>query len=165
MSNRGKGIDMKKFAIMAMLAMAANLSSPLMPAAHAAIADEVLAEIVAQNENAARIQDLLALRQDIMYGGTDAIISRVAQAALTQAGEGRLAGVVTTAAVDGDIRAAVEESLREEATAQLAARVAPYSDSLAMLAGLFQDGKIDQNALASIALNDNYRDILTQVLK
>lgn len=156
---------MKKFAIMAMLAVAANVLSPLMPAAHAAIADEVLAEIVAQNDNAAKIQDLLALRQDIMYGGSDAIVTRLAQAALEKAGEGKLADVVTTAAVGGDIRDAVAETVRNEMTAQLAAKIGPYGDGLSLLAELLQNGKVDQDALASVALNDNYRQILAQVLK
>jgi hypothetical protein len=60
---RGKGMSMKKFVIVAMLAAAANVFAPLMPSAHAATADDVLAQILAQNPNATQAQEILALKQ------------------------------------------------------------------------------------------------------
>lgn len=163
---------MKKLAIMAMLAMAANLAPSLTPAAHAAaadealarlltqnpavadqllamvtdrnpaIADQVLATVAAQNPTAAKVQDLLALKQDLEQGGKTAVVSRVTQAALDRAGQGQLATVVTAVAGGGNIRAAVESTVRQE----VAARLGPYGNSLALLAELLQNSGLSPQA-------------------
>ncbi|MDT8900879.1 hypothetical protein [Anaeroselena agilis] len=146
---------MRKIIIMAMLAMAIGVSSPLMPVAHAATANDVLAQIMAQNPKAAQVQELLALKQDIEQGGRGAIVSRVTQAALDRVGQGELAGLVGSAANGGEFRAAVETAVRQEVTAQLAAKFGPYEDSLNLLATLLQNAGLipqtvrDSNSLAA----------------
>ncbi len=150
-------MSMKKIVIMAMLAMAAGIFSPLMPSAHAATADDVLAQIMAQNPNAAQAQELLALKQELEQGGRGAIVSRVTQVALDRAGQGDLAGLVTAAANGGDFRAAMETAVRQEVTAQLASRLGPYEESLNLLATLLQNSGLipqtvrDSNGLAGTA--------------
>lgn len=151
---RGKGMSMKKVVIMAMLAMAAAVFSPLMPSAHAATADEVLAQIMAQNPKAAQVQELLSLKQDLEQGDRGAIVSRVTQAALDRAGQGELSGLVTAAANGGDFRATVETAVRQEVTTQLASRLGPYEESLNLLATILQNAGLipktvrDSNSLA-----------------
>jgi len=151
---RGKGMSMKKIVIMAMLAMAAAVFSPLMPSAHAATADEVLAQIMAQNPNAAQVQELLSLKQDLEKGDRGAIVNRVTQAALDRAGQGELSELVTAAANGGDFRATVETAVRQEVTTQLASRLGPYEESLNLLATILQNAGLipktvrDSNSLA-----------------
>lgn len=150
-------MSMKKIVIMAMLAMAAGIFSPLMPSAQAATADDVLAQIMAQNPNAAQVQELLAIKQELEQGGRGAIVSRVTQVALDRAGQGDLAGLVTAAANGGDFRTAVETAVRQEVTTQLASRLGPYEESLNLLATLLQNSGLipqtvrDSNSLAGTA--------------
>lgn len=155
---------MKKFVIMAMLAMAANFLSPLMPSAHAATADEVLAQILTQNPNAAQVQQVLALKQELEQGGRGAIVGRVAQTALERAGQGEYAGLVNAFATGGDLRTAVQDTMRQEFTARMVAQIAPYGDSLNLIAQLLQNSGlipqtlIDSNSLAGMA--GNYPQII-----
>jgi hypothetical protein len=155
---------MKKFVLMAMLAMAANFLSPLMPSAHAATTDDVLAQILAQNPNAAQVQQILAIKQELEQGDRRAIVSRVAQTALERTGQGEYAGLVNAFAVGGDMRTAVEATMRQELTTRLAARIAPYGDSLNLIAQLLQNSGlipqtlIDSNSLTGTA--GNYPQII-----
>jgi hypothetical protein len=133
-------MTMKKFVIAAMLAAAANVFAPLMPSAHAATADDVLAQILAQNPNATQAQEILALKQDLEQGNRGAIVNRVAQAALERAGQGKYGGLVNELAAGGDIRTALAATARQEITAQLESRLAPYNDSMNLLAQLLMNG-------------------------
>lgn len=144
---------MKKAVIMAMLAVAANFLSPLMPSAHAATAGDVLNQILAQNPNTAQAQEVLALKQDLEQGNRGAIVSRVAQAALERAGQGQYAGLATAFANGGDVRTAVAATVQQEITNRMVERFAPYNDQLNLIAQLLQNtGLIPQAVLDSNSL-------------
>ncbi len=146
-------MSMKKIVIMAVLAMAISSFAPLLPSAHAATADDILAQIVAQNPEAAQVQELLSLKQELEQGDRGAIVSRVTQAALERAGQGEFAGLVTSAAYGGDIRTTVETVVRQEVTAQLASKLGPYEESLNLLATILQNaGLIPQTVRDSDSL-------------
>ncbi|HWQ62004.1 MAG TPA: hypothetical protein VN521_06810 [Negativicutes bacterium] len=155
---------MKKVVIMAMLAVAANFLSPLMPAVHAATADEVLTQLLAQNPNTAQVQEVLAIKQDLEQGNRGAIVGRVAQAALERAGQGQYAGMASVFANGGDVRTAVASTVRQELTARVAAQLSPYGDQLNLLAELLQNSGLipktvlDSNSLIGAA--GNYPQII-----
>ncbi len=148
---------MKKIVLMAMLAMAANFLSPLMPSVHAATADDVLSQILAQNPNTAQVEQVLALRQELQQGGRGAIVGRVAQTALERAGQGQYAGLVNAFATGGDLRTAVQDTMRQEITTRVAAKIMPYGSNIDLIAQLLQNSGlipqtlIDSNALAGAA--------------
>lgn len=150
---------MKKIVIMAMLAVAANFLSPLMPSAHAATAADVLNQLLAQNPNTAQAQEVLALKQDLEQGNRGAIVSRVAQAALARAGQGQYAGLATAFGNGGDVRTAVASTVRQEITNRVATRFAPYNDQLNAIAqllqssGLIPQSLLDSNSLTGSAVN------------
>jgi hypothetical protein len=162
--HRGKEMSMKKLVIMAMLAVAANFLSPLMPSAHAAVADDVLAQILANNPDAARAQEVLDLKQDLEQGDRKAIVGRVAQVALERAGQGRYADLANSVANGGDVRAALETAFRQELTARVATRLSPYGEQLNLLAELLMNtGLIPQTVLESNSLTvatENYPQII-----
>jgi len=151
--HRGKEMSMKKVVILAMLAVAANFLSPLMPSVHAAAAEEVLNQILAQNPNTAQVQQVLDLKQEFEQGNRGAVVGRVAQAALERAGQGQYAGLASTLANGGDVRTAVADTVRQELTARVANQLSPYGDQMNLLAELLQNfGLIPQTLLESNSL-------------
>ena len=80
---------------MLLFAFAANFLSPVMPQAHAAFFDDKLMETIAQNPNAATIQELVKLKQDVASGNKDAIWGFITKTALTRAGKGNIADIAT----------------------------------------------------------------------
>lgn len=150
---------MKRNLILAMLVVAANFLSPLMPSVHAATADDVLNQLLAQNPDTAQVQAALAIKQDLDQGNRGAIVGRVAQAALERAGQGQYAGLATAFATGGDVRTAVESTMRQELTDQVVTRIAPYNDQFNLIAqllqsvGLIPQAVLNSNSLTGSALN------------
>lgn len=150
---------MKKVVILAMLAVAANFLSPLMPSVHAATADDVLNQILAQNPNTAQVQQVLALKQELEQGNRGAVVGRVAQAALERSGQGQYAGLASAIANGGDVKTVVTDTVRQELTARLASQLSPYGDQMNLIAQLLQNTGLipktvlDGSSFAGAAVN------------
>jgi len=146
---------------LALFAASAAFLSPAMPAAQAAIADDVLSQLAARYPASEKVQEILALKQEYDRDGKDALVRRVARAAFGQTGQGELTGAATAAiaaAADTDLRSMVEAKMKQEVEYQLADKLAPYSDRLALLAQMMVSYGLDPRAIGG----GDYRQLLTK---
>jgi 3D (Asp-Asp-Asp) domain-containing protein len=152
---------MKKFVMVAAVIMAMSGISPMLPQAHAAVLDEVLAQAVAQHPSAATIQELLAVKQDLEQGNKQAVAGYLARTALQKAGRGDVAAVLASG---GDVNALAQTALRQAVQQRYGEKIATYESGLRLLSTLFGHSSLspqaaqDNNSLAGAP--QNYRRML-----
>lgn len=146
---------MQKLTIAALVTAALTFAAPAAPvAAHSAVVDQVLAAAAAQNPNAARVQQIMAIKREIEQGDKQALIGRVNQAVMDRMGKGDIAPV-TAGAINGtDMRTIAENTVRQELQTRVNDFLAPYQPQINFVGGLLQAG----------GQNPDYRQLLTTAL-
>jgi 3D (Asp-Asp-Asp) domain-containing protein len=156
-----KEMLMKKIAAITMMVMSMGLFSSVMPAAHAAVIDDLLAQAISLNPSAAKVQQLINIKNDLDQGNKNAVLSAVATTLMQNAGQGDIAGAAATAISGADIRAVVQTAVQQQVEQKLGPKIAPYQDSLNALAQLLMDSKLNpqvvQNNNSLAGAPANYR--------
>ena len=120
---------MKKLIASTLAVVVFNIFSPVVPFAHAGIIENQLTQIVGQDTNALRIQQLLAVKKQLEEGNKEQALAMIAQATLQQT------------AVGGT----VEEALRQQVEKKITDQIAPYEKEIAILAALFTNQQLNPN--------------------
>lgn len=155
---------MKKIFLLTVTALSLNFISPLLPAVQAAsVADQVLAQVVSQNPSAARVQQLLDIKQNLDRGNKAALWELLAQTAIEQSGRPELAAVAS-AAQSGDLGTMVKDRLQQEVGQRISSKLGPYQDGLQVIANLLKNSNLDpqasQNNNSLAGAPENYRKML-----
>lgn len=148
-------------AIMLTLAVSVINAFALAPqTANASSLEQTLAQLVAANQDMARVQQLIQLKNDYETGNKNAVIETLVRTALDQTGNSSLAPVAA-----GNISQAAQTALRQQIETRISDRIVPYYGQLNQLASLFNTGgtlqpkaTINNNSLAGAP--DNYRKVL-----
>lgn len=160
---------MKKIAIAAFLTAAMTIAAPVsVVAARSAVVDEVLASAIAQNPNAAKVQEILEIKQEFDQGNHEALLGRVNQAVTDRMGHGDI-GPVTAGVMNGtDMRAVAETAVRQQVEAKVNDLLAPYQSQLGLVSGLLANTNLApaslKNSAALTALAPDYRQLLETAL-
>jgi hypothetical protein len=149
---------MKKFAVIAAIVALTNLS-PLINHAQAAFLEDKVVEAIAQSPDAARVQQLLQLKDQLQQGDKDALLGALAQAALNQVTQSRGIGNTT------DLAAAAQTTVQKELTQNLSKHLANYQDKLAVIATLFNlnnnlTPKVVQDSNTLTGAPGNYKQVI-----
>ena len=141
---------MKKTAVLTLTVCILNIFAAGPSVANAAFLEDKLAEVIAQDPNAARIQELLRLKQTFNNGNKQAVVETLAKAAFDRTGHSNIAAVASAT----DIRQTAQTVIRQQVEEKVNAKAAPYYKELAMLAALFNlNGELQpQSAMANNSL-------------
>lgn len=133
--------------------------SSMMPA-HASALDEQLTQLIAQNANVDRVQQLLMLKKQWEQEKKQGILEAVTKAAVEQSKQGIAANVFA----QDNINQIAENILRQQTEKAISDKVAPYEKELAVIAALFNNQSLvpqvtrDNNSLT--VAPQNYKRIL-----
>jgi hypothetical protein len=160
---------MKKLAIAALLTAAMTIAAPVsVVAARSAVVDEVLASAIAQNPSAAKVQELLEIKQEIDQGDHQALLGRVNQAVMDQMGHGDIAPVTAAVMNASDLRTVAETAVRQKVETRMSELIAPYQPQITLVGGLLANtGLVPaslKDGLAASGLAPNYRQLLETAL-
>lgn len=108
--------------------------SPIIPA-HAAIANEQLVQMVAQNATPERIQQLMMLKNQWDQGNKQELLQTLAQVAVSQYGQVNTGNVLT----QGNVNQTVENVMRQQLGQTITEKVGPYEKQLTAIAALFNN--------------------------
>lgn len=151
---------MKKTAVLTLTVCMLNIVAVAPSTANAAFLEEKLAEILAVDPKATRIQELLSLKDNWEQGNKKVLLETVIKTALERTGNGNI-----PTANAGGIQENVAAAVRQEVEAKLTQQAVPYYKELALLATLLQmNGQLepkaagDNNALSGAPAN--YRKML-----
>lgn len=151
---------MKKTAVLTLAVCILNLFAISPSPANAAFLEDKLAEVLAMDPGAVRIQDLFRLKQDLDQGNKQTVVENLVRAALGRTGNSKAAAVTT-----GNVRQAAEALVRQQVEAKVSEQAVPYYKELAVLAMLFNlngqlqpKSAIDNNTLPGAP--GNYRKMI-----
>jgi 3D (Asp-Asp-Asp) domain-containing protein len=119
--------------------------SPIMPA-HAAALNEQLVQMVAQNANTERLQQLMMLKNQWDQADKQQLLQTLARTAVSQYGQINTGNVLT----QDNINQTVENVMRQQVGQKITEKVAPYEQQLTAIAALFNN-----QALVPKAANEN----------
>lgn len=150
---------MKKIAVIAAMVIALNNLSPLVNRAEAAFIEDKVIEAIAQSPNAARIQELLQIKEQLQQSDKDVLLGALAQAAVNRVAP-QIGTVNTT-----DLAAVAQTAVQQQLTQNLSKHLASYQDQLAVIATLFNVNnnlapKVVQDNNSLIGAPENYRQII-----
>ncbi len=143
---------MKKIIACTLAAVVFNIFSPVVPLAHAGMIENQLTQIIAKDDNIARIQQLLVIKKQLEQGNQQGILEALAKNAMEQSTQG------------GDVQQIAQDAIREEVEKIITNRMAPYEKEAALIAGLLNNQSLapkatrDNNSLAGAP--QNYKRIL-----
>lgn len=150
---------MRKTAMLTLAVCILNIFAVSAAPAHAAFLEDKLAEVIAMDPNAARIQELLRVKQDLDQGNQKAVVETLVRAALERTGSGNVAAVAT-----GNVRQTAEALVRQQVEAKVSEAV-PYYKELTVLSMLLNLGgqlqpksAVENNALPGAP--GNYRKMI-----
>ncbi len=160
---------MKKIAIAAFLTAAMTIAAPVsVVAARSAVVDEVLASAIAQNQNAAKVQEILEIKQEFDQGNHEALLGRVNQAVTDRMGHGDISPVTAGVMNSTDMRTVAETAVRQQVEAKVNDFLAPYQSQLGLVSGLLTNSNMApaslKNSGALTALAPDYRQLLETAL-
>lgn len=154
---------MKKIIASTLAAVVFNIFSPVAPLAHAGIIEDQLSQVIAQDANVSRIQQLLTVKKQLEQGNKQGLIEALTQAALAQSGQGEAASIVN-AVSQGSISQIAENAIRQQVEKSITDRIAPYEKQLAVITALFNNqplapkGVRDNNSLTGAP--ENYKRVI-----
>jgi len=140
---------MKKIIASVLAAVVFSICSPMMQLAHAATIQDQLTQLIAQNPNAARIQQLLTVKKQLEQSKKQDLLATLAKTVLGQSGQGE-ASTIANAVTQGNISQTAENILLQQLQKSLTDKIAPYQKELGTLATLF-----NHQALGSTPTLDN----------
>lgn len=129
---------MKKLIASAVAAVVFNIFSPVVPLAHAQTIQDQFIQGITQDANAARVQQMLAVKKQLEQGNKSELLTTLAKTALAQASQGDPTNIASAVA-QGDMKQAVENALRQQVTQGITAKIAPYEKELGILAALLNN--------------------------
>lgn len=154
---------MKKLIAGALAAAVFNIFSPAAPLAHAATIQDQLTQVMAQDANATRIQQMLTIKKQLEEGSKQELLATLAKAAINQPGQGDVVTALNTVA-QGNISQVAEQALLQEIQKSITDKIAPYEKELGILAALFNNKSsspkpaLDNNSL--LLPPQNYKRVI-----
>lgn len=136
---------MKKLIASIAAVVVVQFFSPIMPA-HAAALNEQLVQMVAQNANTERLQQLMMLKNQWDQADKQQLLQTLAKTAVSQYGQMNTGNVLT----QDTINQTVENVMRQQVGQKITEKVAPYEQQLTAIAALFNN-----QALVPKAANEN----------
>lgn len=136
---------MKKLIASTLAAVVFNIFSPVAPLAHAGILENQLTQVIAQDNSAARIQQLLTVKEQLEKGDKQGLLQALAQAAVSQSIPSDLVTSANTI-TQGNISQTAETLLRQQMSKSIAAIVAPYEKEVALLTALLNNQSLTPEA-------------------
>lgn len=127
---------MKKLIAGTLAAVVFNIFSPVTPLVHAATIQDQLTQVITQDANALRIQQMLTIKKQLEQGNKQELLTTLAQTALAQSGHGEVATIANTV-TQGNITQVAGEVLRQQIEKNFTGKIAPYEKELGILATLF----------------------------
>ncbi|WP_378957084.1 3D domain-containing protein [Pelosinus sp. sgz500959] len=143
---------MKKIIACTLAAVVFNIFSPVVPLAHAGIVENQLTQIIAKDDNIARIQQLMMVKKQLEQGNQKGVLEALAKAAIDQSGQG------------GDIHKMAENAILEQVGKSITEKIAPYEKEVAMISALLNNQTLapqttrESNSLTGAP--QNYKRIL-----
>ena len=135
---------MKKLIASTLAAVVLNIFSPMAPLAHAATIQEQLTQVMGQDANATRIQQMLTIKKQLEQGNKQAILATLAKTALTQPGQSEMVTTLT-AATQGNIGQVAQTALLEQVQKSITDKFTPYEKELGILMALFNNKSVTPN--------------------
>lgn len=154
---------MKKLIASTLAAVVFSIFSPVAPLAHAGILEDQITQVITQDANVARIQQLLTVKKQLEQGNKEGLVQAITQAALSQAIPSDLVNSASAIA-QGNISDAAETLLRQQMTKSINNIVAPYEKEVALLTALLNNQPLtpsvtrDNNSLTGAP--ENYKRVL-----
>ncbi len=137
--------ELKKLIASIAAVVVVQFFSPIMPA-HAAALNEQLVQMVAQNANTERLQQLMMLKNQWDQADKQQLLQTLAKTAVSQYGQMNTGNVLT----QDTINQTVENVMRQQVGQKITEKVAPYEQQLTAIAALFNN-----QALVPKAANEN----------
>lgn len=140
-----RGEIMKKIIASTLAAVVFNIFSPVAPLAHAGMIEDQLTQVIAQDANVARIQQLMTIKEQLEQGDKQGLLETLSKAAAAQSGQSdaiNIANVLT----QGNINQVAETALRQQVQQTITNRMAPYEKELAVITALFNNQSLVPNA-------------------
>lgn len=154
---------MKKIIAGTLAAVVINIFSPVIPLAHAGIIENQLTQVIAQDTNAARIQQLMTVKKQLEQGNKQGLVETLTQVVLDQSGQGQPVNIVN-AVSQGAISQVAENALRQQIEKSITKGFGPYEKEIAVITALFKNqplapqGVKDNNSLTGAP--ENYKSII-----
>jgi len=154
---------MRKIIASTLAAVVFNIFSPVAPLAHAGIIEDQLSQVITQDGNVARIQQLLTVKKQLEQGNKQGLVEALTKAALDQAAPSEATSIVT-AVSQGSMSQVAENVIRQQVEKSITNRIAPYEKELAVITALFTNqpltpkGVLDNNSLTGAP--QNYKRVL-----
>lgn len=127
---------MKKLIASTLAALLFSIFSPVAPVVQAATIQEQLTQVMGQNANALRIQQLLTIKKQLEQGNAQEVLAKLAKTALAQSGHNEV-NTIADALTQGNITQTATQVLRQQLEKNLTGKIAPYQKELGILATLF----------------------------
>lgn len=138
---------MKKITFFTVFALTLGLFAPALPAAHAAsVADQILNQAISQNPNAAKIQDLIRIKQDLSQGNKEDLVGMLAQAATQQAGRSDFAGAAVAAVTGGNVSQMLQTAVGQAVEQKYGAKIGQYKEAINLVTSLLQHSSLNPTA-------------------
>jgi len=157
---------MKKIIASTLAVVFFNIFSPVAPLAHAGSIENQLTQVLAQDANAARIQQLLTVKKQLEQGDTKVLLQALqalTKVALDQSGHGEVSNIANVV-TQGNVSQLAENAIREQVGKSVTDKVAPYEKELAALAALFNNQPLDPKATRDnnslTGAPENYKRVL-----
>jgi len=129
---------MKKLIATTLAAMMFSVFSPDAPLAHAGALENQLTQVIAQNANATRIQQLLTIKKQLEEGKKQDVLQTITAAVMEQSGKNGVNDIANLIK-QGNIGQVAGQVLRQQVEQRLTESIAPYENKVALIAGLFKN--------------------------
>lgn len=143
---------MKKIIACTLAAVVFNIFSPVVPLAHAGVLDNQLTQVIAKDDNIARIQQLLTIKKQLEQGNKQGVLEALAKAATDQSGQ------------NSSIQKIAETAIREQVEKGIDEQMAPYAKEMAILTALLNNQslapKAARDSSSLVGAPKNYSRIL-----
>lgn len=154
---------MKKLIASALAAVVFNIFSPVMPLAHAGAIQDQLTQVMEQNANVVRVQQMLSIKKQLEQGNRQELLQTLAKTALAQSDQGEMVTALN-AVTQGNVSQVAENALLEEIKKSITNKVAPYEKELGILAGLLNNrpltSKVTFDDKVLLGAPQNYKRVI-----
>lgn len=143
---------MKKIIACTLATVVFNIFSPVVPLAHAGIIENQLTQVIAKDDNIARIQQLLVVKKQLEEGNKQGILEALAKTAMEQSTQSK------------DAKKKVQDAILEQVGKSIADQAGPYEKEIAIITALLTNQSLtpkttlENNSLSGAP--QNYKRIL-----
>lgn len=154
---------MKKLIASTLAAVVFHVFSPITPVVYGATIPDQLMQVIGQDANAVRIQQMLTIKKQLEQGNKQELLTTLAKAALAQSGYGDTIAIASGVS-QGNIRQLAETAVRQQLEKSITDRIAPYESQLKILATLLNNKPVlANNTLGTnggLTAPQNYKQII-----